>query len=107
MGVSAEAASLSVEDLSTGLAEPQSRCRGRYDMAMARGFGVLLERIGHTDELGVVPCARQKLDIDRLPMIVESGRKNYGRNTVGCSWRVSPTEARASATSIVHASLAQ
>src|SRR5215471_16011813 len=67
MGVSAEAASLSVEDLSTALAEPQWRCRGRYDMAMARGFGVILERIGHTDELGVVPCAPQKLDIDRLP----------------------------------------
>ena len=52
---------------------------------MACGFSVMLEGVGHADKLRIVPCTSQKLDVDGLPVIIESDRKNDSRNAVGGS----------------------
>src|SRR5207249_856050 len=90
------------------LAPTAQRGRGGWsDVSMTRGFGVMFERVGHADELAIVPGASEELEIDRLVVIVESRRKDDRRNAVGCARRVAATEARPRAASVVHADLAQ
>src|SRR5262245_40360120 len=66
----------------------------------------MFEGVRHSDEFGVVPRATQELEVDLLLVIGKSGGKDNRRNTVGRARRISPTEARPSATTIVHADLA-
>jgi len=75
-------------------------------MTMLRCLGHVFERRGHTHEFGVVPSASEKLNADRLSMIVESGRNDNGWNSIGRARGIAPAEARPCTTSIVYADLA-
>ena len=62
-------------------------------MSMTVQIRVVFEYERHADKTGVVPCASQQLDIDRLPVSVESRRKDHGRNAIRRTRRVPAVEA--------------
>ena len=84
----------------------QRRRRGGGDMAVAGGLGDLFERVGHADEFGVIPCATEELNTDRLVMIVVANREYDCRDAIRSARRVATTEARPSAATIVQADFA-
>jgi hypothetical protein len=84
----------------------QRRYCGWSDVAMLRSPGDLFERVGHAQEFCVIPSASQKLNADRLPMIVESGRDDNGWNSIRCAGGIAAAEARPCTTSIVDADFA-
>src|SRR5262249_34150919 len=98
---------LRIDQILVLFAITQCGYRNWSNVAMVCSSGGTLERVGHTDEFGVIPCAAEKLNGDRLPVIVEPGRHDDGWNAVRCAWCVPPPEARSWSTSIVYADLAQ
>src|SRR5215831_20341470 len=98
---------LRIDQILVLFAITQCGYRDWSNVAMVCSSGGTLERVGHTDEFGVIPCAAEKLNGDRLPVIVEPGRHDDGWNAVRCAWCVPPAEARSWSTSIVYADLAQ
>src|SRR5262245_2658953 len=86
---------------------PQRRNRSRSDVAVTGGFGIVLERVRHSDQPGIVPCAPEELDTDRLVMVVKPHRKDDSRNAVGSSRRVAAAEAGSAAASVIHADFAE
>ena len=74
---------------------------------MVRAIRDNFERVRHGDKFVVIPCTSEKLNADRLPMTVETGRHDDRGNTVGRAGRVAPAKARSCTAPIVYADLAQ
>ena len=56
--------------------------RGCCHVTVTRSFRMIFERIGHADQLRVVPGTAQQLKINWLVMIVKPGGKHHHWNTI-------------------------
>ena len=77
------------------------------DVALAVLVREQLERVGHADELVVVPRAAEQLQVDRLAVVVDARREDDGRDARAGARRVAAAEARLAATAVVERDVAQ
>src|SRR5262245_56710307 len=74
---------------------------------MAGCCRVMFEREGHPYKFRVIPGATEKLEIDRIAAVVQSGWKHNCRHAVGRAWRVAAAETGSASTAVIYCDLAQ